>query len=112
MAKIRPKKAEIHRTRLTVGINLMNLPGDTTTPTADLITTKLIFNRVLSTKNSKFMCEYIANFYLNNPMNTYEYMKLALDIIPEEIIQQYNFINLAHKGFVYMEFQKCMYGIL
>ena len=29
-----------------------------------------------------------------------EYMKLPLDIIPEEIIQQYNLRNLAHKGFV------------
>ena len=57
------------------------------------------------------MCADIANFYLNNPMNRYEYMKLPLDIIPEEIIQQYNLRNLEHKGFVYMETQKGMYGI-
>ena len=57
------------------------------------------------------MCADIANFYLNNIMNRYEYMKLPLDIIPEEIIQQYNLKNLAHKGFVYMETQKVMYGI-
>ena len=38
-------------------------------------------------------------------------MKLPLDIIPEEIIQQYNLRNLAHKGFVYIEIQKVMYGI-
>ena len=57
------------------------------------------------------MCPDIANFYLNNPMNRYEYVKLPLDIIPEEIIQQYNLINLAHKGFVYMEIQKGMYGL-
>ena len=57
------------------------------------------------------MCADIANFYLNNCMNIYEYMKLQLDIIPEEIIQQYNLIKLAHKGFVYMEIQKGMYGL-
>ena len=57
------------------------------------------------------MCADIANFYINNPMNRYDYMKLPLDIIPEEIIQQYNLKNLAHKGFVYMEIQKGMYGI-
>ena len=102
VAEIRPQKAETHRTRLTVGGNLINFPGDVTTPTADLITAKLIFNSVLSTKNAKFMCADIANFYLNNPMNRYEYMKLPLDIIPEEIIQQYNLRNLAHKGFLYM----------
>ena len=44
-------------------------------------------------------------------MNIYEYMKLPLDNIPEEIIQQYNLINLEHKGFVYMEIQKGMYGL-
>ena len=38
-------------------------------------------------------------------------MKLPLGIIPEEIIQQYNLRNLAHKGFVYTEIQKVMYGI-
>ena len=57
------------------------------------------------------MCADIANFYLNNPINRYEYMKLPLEIIQEEIIQQYNLRNLAHKGFVYMEIQKGMYGL-
>ena len=83
VSKIRPQKAETHRTRLTVGGNLIHFPGDVTTPTAYLITSKLIFNSVLSTKNVKFMCEDTANFYLNNPMNRYEYMNLPLDIIPE-----------------------------
>ena len=53
VAKIRPQKSETYRTRLTVGGNLIPFPGDGTTPTADLITAKLIFNSVLSTKNSK-----------------------------------------------------------
>ena len=57
------------------------------------------------------MCADIANFYLNNIMNRYEYMKLPLDIIPEEFIQQYSLRNLAHKGFVYMETQKLIYGL-
>ena len=60
----------------------MNFPGYVTTPTADIATAKLIFNSVLSTKNTNFMCADIANFYLNNPMDIYEYIKLILDIIP------------------------------
>ena len=71
-----------------MGGNLINLPGDVTTPTVDLIKAKLVFNSVLSTKNAKIMCSDIANFYLNNLMNRYEYMKVPLEIIPEEIIQQ------------------------
>ena len=111
MAKIRPQKAETHRTRLTVGRSLINFPGDVTIPTADIITAKLIFNSVLSTKSAKFVCADISNFYLNNPMDRYEYMKLPLDIISEEIIQQYNLRNLSHKGFVYMEIQKGVYRL-
>ena len=38
-------------------------------------------------------------------------MKLTLNIIPEEIIQKYNLGKLAHKGFVYMEIQKGVYGL-
>ena len=71
VAKIRPQKAETHRTRLDVEVNLIIFPGYVTTPTADLIMAKLIFNSVLSTKNAKLMCEYISNLYLNNPMDIY-----------------------------------------
>ena len=53
----------------------------------------------------------MANFYLNNPVDRYDHMKLTLGIIPEEIIQKYNLINLVHKGSVYMEIQKGVYGL-
>ena len=112
MDKIRPQKAETHRTRLTVGGNLINFPGDVTSPTAYIITANLIFNECIINKNAKFMCADISSFYLNNPMASYEYIKLPLDIIPEEIIQKYNLRNLAHKVFVYTEIQKGMYGLL
>ena len=82
MAKIEPQKAETHCNQLTVGVNLINFPGDVTTSTADIITAKLIFNSILSTKNEKFMFTDIANFYLSNAIYIYEYMKLPLDIIP------------------------------
>ena len=48
------------------------------------------------------MCADITNIYLKNLMDINEYMKLPLEIIPEEIIQQYNLRNLAQKGLVYM----------
>ena len=39
-------------------------------------------------------------------------MKLPLDIIPAEIFQQYRLKDLSHKGFLYMEIQKCVYGLI
>ena len=99
VAKIRPQKSEIHRTQLTVGGNLIHFPGDVTTSAADLIMAKLVFNSLLSTQNSKLMCADLANLYLNNPLDRYDYMTIPLEIIPEEIIQQYNPRNLSHKSF-------------
>ena len=87
VAEIRAQKYETHCTRLTMGGNLINFHGDVTTPTAGLITAKIIFNSILSTKNTNFMCADIANFYLNNLMNRYEYVKLPLDMIPDKIIK-------------------------
>ena len=82
VAKIRPQKSETHCTQLTVWEYLINFSGDVTTPTGGLITAKLIFNSVLSTKMKKFMCADISNFFLKNPRDGYEYMKLPLEIIP------------------------------
>jgi hypothetical protein len=65
---IRPQKAESNRVRFTAGGNLVDYPGDVSTPTADMLTAKLLFNSVLSTPKAKFSCFDISNFYLNTPM--------------------------------------------
>ncbi len=51
----RPKKKAPYRTRITIGGNLINYPDDCGTPTADLLTVKLLLNSVISTDNAKFM---------------------------------------------------------
>ena len=38
-------------------------------------------------------------------------MRVTIDMIPEEIIQQYNIIPLVKNGYVYIETQKVMYGL-
>jgi hypothetical protein len=47
----------------------------------------------------------LANFYLNTPIADLEYMRLRLDIIPEEIIIKYNLRDLvmerySHEGYL------------
>ncbi len=39
-----------------MGGNLINYPGNCGTPTADLLTVKLLFNSIISTPHAKFMC--------------------------------------------------------
>jgi hypothetical protein len=52
---IRPNKAEIHRVRLTVGGNLIQYPGDVSTGSADLTTSKCLWNSTISTDGSIYM---------------------------------------------------------
>ena len=35
----------------------------------------------------------IKNFYLNTPMNQYEYMRLTIDIIPQDITDEHMLMN-------------------
>ena len=108
---IRIHKAETHRTRLTVGGNLINYTGDKSTATADLTTIKCLINSTISDSNAKFCTTDVKNFYLGTPLPEYEYMKLKLSIIPLEIIDQYNLRAIEDDGWVYCEIKKGMYGL-
>jgi hypothetical protein len=107
---LRPQKAEVKRTHLTVGGNLIDYPSDVSTKTADLITSKIIFNSVLSTPGAQFMGIDLKNFYLNTPLDRYEYMPLSIAIIPDKIIKQYNLLSLMHNGYIYIKIRKGMYS--
>ena len=87
---IRLEKEEIYRTRLVAGGDRVNYPGDAGTPTADLLTIKLLLNSIISTPGAKFMTMDIKDFYLNTPMARYEYMQLKLADMPEDVIAHYN----------------------
>ena len=44
-------------------------------------------------------------------MTEYKYARIPLSKIPEEIINQYDILAIAHGGFVMMEIQEGMYGL-
>jgi hypothetical protein len=50
----------------------------------------------------------LKNFYLNTPLDRYEYMRLSINIIPDEIIDEYNLHPLVSNGYVYIEIRKGM----
>ena len=52
----RPQKEDPNRVRITAGGNLINYPGELTTCTTNLTTSKILRNSVLSTENGKYMC--------------------------------------------------------
>jgi hypothetical protein len=91
--------------------NLINYPGELTTRTADLTTAKILWNSILSTEGAKFMGLNIGSFYLKTPLARYNYMKFPLALFPEHVIAQYDLNTHVHKGFVYVEIQKAIYGL-
>ena len=78
-----PKKTETHRTRLTAGGNLIDYPGEVSTPTSDLTTMKLHINSAILDVKSRYMCMDVKYFYLNNNMDRDEYIMIQLSMIPQ-----------------------------
>eukprot|EP00957_Ditylum_brightwellii_P175481 13360035-Ditylum_brightwellii.AAC.1 len=108
----RPQKADPNQARLVVGGDQVEYPFNVSTPTADLATAKILMNSVISTKCAKFWTMDIKNFYLNTPMKRYKYMQLGYNILPEEIIKQYQLDEMQiADGWVYMEIRKGMYSL-
>ena len=64
----RPQKADPFRIQWTCVSNLVDYPGVTYTPTADMTTIKILLNSIISTKNARFCNMDLKDFYLNNPM--------------------------------------------
>jgi hypothetical protein len=64
---IKDHKEEKDRTRLTVGGDQIEYPGDKSTRTAGLTTAKILNNSVISTMGAKFLVIDIQKFYLNTP---------------------------------------------
>ena len=106
VANFCPEKDDPYCIRLTAGGNRINFPGDCGTPTADLITVKILLNSVISTKTAKFMTIDIKDFYLNTPMKRPEFMRLKLSDIPDNIIMLYKLRDIAHNGYVFVQIQK------
>ena len=53
----------------------------------------------------------ISNFYLNTPMDRYEYMRMKSDMFPEDVIQEYNLRDKVEpNGYVYIEFVRVCTG--
>jgi hypothetical protein len=53
----------------------------------------------------------IKNYYLGTPFPWYEYIRLPLSILPDEIITKYNLKAISFGGWVYLEIRKGMYDL-
>ena len=73
---------------------------------------KIMLNSVVSTEGAKFMTIDISDFYLNTPLERFEYVKLKLiDTPAEEIKVEYKLHDKAIARHVYVEVRRGMYGL-
>ena len=77
-----PHKEDTNRFIITAGGNLNKYAGELTTRTADLTTSNMLWNSVISTDGAKCMGFDIGDFYLETPMEEYEYMIMPLHLFP------------------------------
>jgi hypothetical protein len=94
-----------------VGGDRLDYSGDVATSTADITTFKILINITLSTADAAMMMMDIKNYYLGTPLPRFEYMKMLLSRLPEEIVDKYNLGALAVDGWVHIEIRKGMYGL-
>jgi hypothetical protein len=111
-ASICPTKAKTHRVRNCAGGDRLDFPGPTATKTASLVTTKLLLNSTISTPYARFSAFDINNFYYGTRMSRYEYMKLHISKISDEIIEEHELKpRTTSNSWVYMEIRKGMSGL-
>ena len=65
----------------------------------------------MSKLEAKYMCTDVHNFYLNTIMEDPEYMRIKVELVPVEIIYQYELWYKVHGGHVYMKIVKGVYGL-
>ena len=86
VCNVRPQKLETNRTRLTFGGSNLKVDMDCGTPTASLLTIKLLFNNIVSTPGAKFLGLDLKDFYMNTPLERLEYMRMKLSTFPDDVI--------------------------
>ena len=111
IANYRPQKADPYCICFTVGGHRIYYPRNVATPTVELATVKLHLNSVISDINSSYMNVDVKDYYLGTPMNHYEYMRIPVKRIPQDMMDQYNFPDLNVNGHVLVEIHKFMYGM-
>jgi hypothetical protein len=106
-----PQKEDPNRVCITVGGNLIDYPFELTKRTADMVSSKILWNSVISTKDAHFAGTNIKNMYLETPLDWYEYMKMPIALFPTDIIEHYRSNEKVLGGYVYIKIWKGIYRL-
>ncbi len=107
----RPQKEDPYRIRFMTGGNLINYESNASVRTADLDTTKLHWNSVVSTPLARYLCLNMKNFYLTAALEYFEYSQMPLTLFPAWIIEQYDMEKHALNQCIHLEMQQAVWGL-
>jgi hypothetical protein len=83
-----PQKEDPNHVCITVKGNLIDYLFKLTTCTGDMVSSKILWNNVISTKDACFANANIKNMYLKTPLDQFEYMKIPIALLPTDIIEK------------------------
>ena len=97
--------------RITIaGVHIL-VPFDLSNPSGSLELVKLIIKSILSRQNAQFSAFDIKNVYLDTPMEKPEYVRVKLEDIPQEFIEEYHLLDNERHWWVYFEIVRGCYEL-
>lgn len=99
-----------YRVRGAVGGDKINFNGPTAAQTADMAAVKILINSVVSDK-AEWATADIKDFYLGTPLARPEYMRIQLQLLSDEVIEQLKLRPFIAGGSILFEIGKGMYGL-
>ena len=112
VCEYRPGNDDPTRTRITIAGGHILVPFDVSTRTGSFELVKLMINSLLSRHNAQFSAIDIKKFYMDTPMENCEYVRVKLEDIPHEFIEEYHLLENKRHGWVYFEVFRGCYGLL
>ena len=94
---------------MTVRGDKLEYTSDVSSPTASILKTKLLINRVISgsKRGAKFLTAQLKDYVLQAIMIEPELMKIKAKYFPENIQKQYNIKeNIAPDGYLYCKIKR------
>jgi hypothetical protein len=67
-----------------------------------MVSSKILWNSVISTKDARFAGTDIKNMYLEMPLDHVEYMKMPIALLPDDIIEYCQLQEKVLDGYVYI----------
>ena len=110
----RPLKDKKHCVCLTVGGDTLPYDNETTSPTADLLETKILLKSTVSDAHKGAMFMGIDIFFLTTllPTEKHEYMRIHLKYFPKDFVRLYKLNDFLHQdSYVYCEVQLGIYRL-